>query len=77
MKEVKQGVATYRNCTIKYTISENVGKFIAHAHIHEPATDNIESVWSDESNPYSSEGTAVVEIINMAKKVIDDIYENK
>jgi hypothetical protein len=77
MKEIKQGVATYRNCTIKFTISENAGSFLAHAHIHEPATDTIESVWSDENNPYPSQGTAEVEIVNMAKKVIDDIYENK
>lgn len=77
MKEIKNGVTKYRNCTIHYIIEEKNGKYFAHAQIHELASDNIETVWSDEENPYPSSGEAEVGIIASAKKIIDALFENK
>lgn len=77
MKDVKNGVANYRNCTINYVIREHQGKYVAHAQIRELISDNIETVWSDEENPYASQGEAEVGIIQSAKKIIDELIDNK
>ncbi|MBN9287873.1 MAG: hypothetical protein J0H47_08105 [Gammaproteobacteria bacterium] len=77
MKDIKNGMTKYRNCTIQYVIAEKDGKYFAHAQIHELASDNIETVWSDEEKPYSTQGEAEVGIIQSAKEIIDDLFENK
>lgn len=75
VKDVKSGISRYRNCTVSYTIQESNGKYTAHAQIVEHVNDNIETVWSDEEAPFPSQGEAEVGIINLAKKIVDDLFE--
>lgn len=77
MKDIKNNVTKYRNCSISYTIRESDGKFFAHAQIHDPSSDNIETVWSEEDKPYHSQGEAEAEIFKLAKKIIDDLFDFK
>jgi len=77
MKDIKSGIAKYRNCTISFTIKEADGKYFAHAQIHDPMSDNIETVWSDENLPFKSSGIAEAEIIKSAKEIIDQLFESR